>query len=335
MNPNNRKRLSIALAAYNGERFIREQLDSFSRQTRLPDELVVNDDCSTDGTVEIVREFATQSPFPVRLCVNSSNVGMAKNFGLAITRCTGDIIFPSDGDDVWLPHKLAKVEMEFLPTEVGIVLSNSELVDEHLRPVGRTLMKASQLRPMRGRATTRIDPPVFRRLPPFAGHAMAFRADCRRWILPMSDAPAFSRGGWDTWIGCIVAAQASMVLIGEPLALYRQHANQNSGGGDLWTRAWLQRRLSESSPKYYLLRAQEAELIRDRVIANGLSPESRCANFLAQRQRHFLTRARMRRMTLGRILLVLSELITLRYYFHSSGCLSVAKDLFVPNSLRT
>jgi len=308
---------------------MREQLDSFARQTRLPDELVVNDDCSTDDTVEIVRAFATQSPFPVRLYINSCNVGMASNFALAIARCTGDIIFPSDCDDVWLPHKLAKVESEFSPKEVGIVLSNSALVDEHLRPLGRTLMKSSRLRSMRGRATTRIDPPNFPGLPPFAGHAMAFRADCRPWILPIPNAPAFSRGGWDTWIGCIVAAQASMVLIGEPLILYRQHANQNSGGGDLWTRAWLQRRLRESSSQYYLLRAQEAAVIHSQVIANGLSPKSRCAKFFAQRQRHFVARARMRRMALGRVFLVLSEFMSRRYSYHSSGYLSVIKDLFL------
>ena len=55
-------RISIAMAVYNGERFLREQLDSFIRQTRLPDELVVSDNASTDRTVEIVREFVVAAP---------------------------------------------------------------------------------------------------------------------------------------------------------------------------------------------------------------------------------------------------------------------------------
>ena len=57
------------MTLYNGERFIQEQLDSFVRQTRLPDELVISDNCSTDQTVEFVREFAARAPSPIQLLI--------------------------------------------------------------------------------------------------------------------------------------------------------------------------------------------------------------------------------------------------------------------------
>ena len=69
------KRVSIALAAYNGQRYIREQLDSFAAQTRLPDQLIVCDDGSNDRTVVIAEEFAAGAPFPVTLTRNPKRLG--------------------------------------------------------------------------------------------------------------------------------------------------------------------------------------------------------------------------------------------------------------------
>ena len=102
-------KISIALCTYNGEKFLREQLDSFSVQTRLPDEVVVGDDCSTDRTVEILEEWAKTAPFRVEIVRNPQNLGYEKNFEQTMLRCTGDVIFPSDQDDVWLPEKLSRL----------------------------------------------------------------------------------------------------------------------------------------------------------------------------------------------------------------------------------
>ncbi len=101
--------LSIAMATYNGARFLREQLDSFVAQSRQPDELVVNDDCSSDATVEILTRFAGVAPFPVRIHVNERRLGYAGNFNEALLRTTGDLVFLSDQDDVWFPQKLEQM----------------------------------------------------------------------------------------------------------------------------------------------------------------------------------------------------------------------------------
>lgn len=100
------QRLSVALCTYNGARYLREQLDSIALQTRQPDEMVVCDDRSSDGSVEIVEAFAADAPFPVRLCVNEEGLGATKNFERAMGLCEGDYIALSDQDDVWLPNKL-------------------------------------------------------------------------------------------------------------------------------------------------------------------------------------------------------------------------------------
>ena len=86
-------KVSIALGTYNGAKFLPEQLESISAQAALPEELVVSDDCSTDETVAIIREFARRAPFPVKLNVNQKNLGSTGNFAEAIALCTGDAIF--------------------------------------------------------------------------------------------------------------------------------------------------------------------------------------------------------------------------------------------------
>src|SRR5690349_6024675 len=122
--------LSIALASYNGGRYIREQLDSIARQTRLPDELVISDDASTDSTPEIIEEFARSAPFPVHFLKNSERLGAIGNFEAAIRACKGTIIFLCDQDDVWYPEKVALMEECFIDhPEAGAVFSDGDVVD--------------------------------------------------------------------------------------------------------------------------------------------------------------------------------------------------------------
>ena|SRR2546421_3140447 len=91
----------VAMCTYNGARHVREQLESFAAQTRLPaDELVICDDCSTDQTINILPDFGAGASFPVHIQVNKFNLGSTKNFEQAISFCHGDLIALSDQDDV-------------------------------------------------------------------------------------------------------------------------------------------------------------------------------------------------------------------------------------------
>ena len=99
-------RISIALVTYNGEKFINKQLESLLLQNVLPDEIIIVDDCSKDKTYELLMSFEKISPFEVKLYQNKINIGVSKNFGKAISLCTGDLIFLCDQDDFWYKNKI-------------------------------------------------------------------------------------------------------------------------------------------------------------------------------------------------------------------------------------
>ena len=94
-------RISIAMTTYNGSKYLNDQLKSFSQQDQAPDELIVCDDGSSDNTIKILEKFSLNAPFDVKIYQNESNLGFTKNFENALSKCTGDLIFLSDQDDIW------------------------------------------------------------------------------------------------------------------------------------------------------------------------------------------------------------------------------------------
>ena len=132
--------LSIAMCTFNGTDYLPEQLDSIVKQIRLPDELIVCDDNSTDMTLQILNKFREIAPFQVKIYNNIERLGPTKNFEKAINLCKGDIIILSDQDDVWLPHKIEKSEHIFKSnSDIGYVFSNAILFDENMSPFNSTL----------------------------------------------------------------------------------------------------------------------------------------------------------------------------------------------------
>lgn len=102
--------ISVALATYNGEKFIRKQLESIYNQTLAVDEVVICDDVSSDNTVKICRDFIKEKSLDNwQVLVNQKNVGYCLNFYGAIAKCKGDVIFLADQDDEWLPDKTLKM----------------------------------------------------------------------------------------------------------------------------------------------------------------------------------------------------------------------------------
>ena len=99
-------RISLAMTTYNGEDYLEEQLESFLRQTRIPNELIVCDDGSRDSTLNILEAFQLKAPFPVMINRNVENLGYTKNFENALSKCSGELIFLSDQDDIWEANKV-------------------------------------------------------------------------------------------------------------------------------------------------------------------------------------------------------------------------------------
>ena len=217
--------ISVALCTYNGERFLARQLQSIQQQTRLPDELVICDDCSTDGTVSILRDFAQSASFPVRVFENQRNLVFVANFEQAISLCAGDLIALSDQDDLWYPIRLERSEQVFQAhPQVGMVFSDGDIIDDQDQPAGTRLWASFGFAGERKQQMLAGDYTVLAGKRFVTGATMMFRSRLRPHCLPVGS-------GWlhDEWIASTAAAVADMWPIEEPLIRYRKHASQQVG----------------------------------------------------------------------------------------------------------
>jgi rhamnosyltransferase len=210
------RRISVAMATFNGEKYIGEQLDSIARQQMLPTELVITDDGSTDGTLEVVEAFACRAPFPVRVFRNESRLGYAENFLKAASLCEGDLIAFCDQDDIWLEQKLRICSEHFEDAEVVLVVHSSQKIGIS-GETGRY-----------PRLETRVWKPnandPFATLP---GFAMVLRRD----LITLVDSKLRPSRlhGHDHWLWFLAVCSARVVTIAAPLALYRQHGGNVFG----------------------------------------------------------------------------------------------------------
>ena len=132
--------LSVALALYNGEKFLEPQLDSLLQQTRQADEVILCDDCSTDRTAALAERFIEEHGLSHwKLFRYEANGGYQRNFCRALEQATGDLIFLCDQDDVWLPHKLEEMERLCEAHQEILSLSSSfQMIDAKGKPLEET-----------------------------------------------------------------------------------------------------------------------------------------------------------------------------------------------------
>lgn len=137
-------KISVALATYNGEKYLKEQLDSIFCQTINPFEVIACDDQSSDSTIEILKEYQ-QKHSVLKVYVNNQKLGVTKNFEKAISLCIGDYVALADQDDVWLNEKLEvsfKKMMEIETTnKPSLVFSDLEFVDDNLNTINPSFWK--------------------------------------------------------------------------------------------------------------------------------------------------------------------------------------------------
>jgi glycosyltransferase involved in cell wall biosynthesis len=222
---NPQTKISIALCTFNGESFLRQQLASIQQQTRLPDELVVCDDQSTDRTLAIVREFAGTVSFPVAIVQNTEALGSAKNFEKAIQLCTGELIALSDQDDIWYPTRLERSAQEFTEhPEAGLVFSDADVIDDNNELAGPTLWQRLGFAGKNERELLAGHYALLAKHRFVTGATVMFRASLRDSILPIGR-------GWihDEWIALIAAAFSDLRPIDQSLIRYRVHRSQQVG----------------------------------------------------------------------------------------------------------
>jgi glycosyltransferase involved in cell wall biosynthesis len=205
--------VSVAMATFNGERYLLEQLESIARQSHQPDELVISDDGSNDRTIEVARAWAATAPMRVRISVAEKRLGITANFEQALRLTTADIIFLSDQDDVWLPQKIERVLEEFMrDPEILVVVNDQWITDENLRSTGRTSL---QILKKKYHVYDRQS------LAMALGCCMAVRRPLLDLALPLT--PKELIIGHDVWLAKLSAMMGRQKIVSEPLQLYRRH----------------------------------------------------------------------------------------------------------------
>ena len=199
--------VSIVLCSYNGEKFIKEQVDSLLNQTYPNLEIIISDDASTDHTPQILEGYHHDQR--VKLFFQPNNLGSSKNFEFALQKSRGEFIAFSDQDDVWLPQKIEK-----LHSTIGdsyLVYCDSELVSEKGEKLNK---KISGLRNM----YTGSDSVGFVFSNVVWGHAMMIRKDLLPFILPIPQGIPH-----DIWTAFKATTITGIKYLDIPLTLYRQH----------------------------------------------------------------------------------------------------------------
>jgi len=314
------------MCTYNGDAYLRQQLLSIAKQTRLPGELVVCDDASTDATLQVLDEFQAMAPFPVQIYRSGTNLGPTKNFEKAIMQCSGDIIVLCDQDDVWMPGKLEELErvLEDHP-EAGYVFSDALVVDEMLRSLGYTIwQRVSFTRRQRRRFRKGHQLEVLLNHNVVTGATMAFRSDMRELVLPIPNP-------WvhDAWISLLASGGGTRgIFIDEPLIKYRQHSRQVLGGVKVSFREQFQRALSTKGGAYSHERTKYLQVINRLTSVGILNRDAQ--ELIEAKIRHLEARQLLYSSSLlKRIKTIPRELIAGRYHKFSNGWKSVAKDLFI------
>lgn len=245
-------KVSVALATYNGAEYLQEQLDSYVRQDRQPDELIACDDASTDGSLAILEAFARTAPFAVHIHRNPANAGFIRNFDSALSLCTGDVIFLSDQDDVWFPEKIATACAALAEDpEPLLFVHDAELVGEDLTALGLTTFGQVRAQGWSEREFTQ-------------GSCFAMRRELLEWVLPLPDAYPFH----DVWIADLAHDLGAVLISERRLQLFRRHEANASpiemGGRAGWRRRMLKLRDSVVEDERPPL-ARRAAMIRMRI----------------------------------------------------------------------
>ncbi|MCU7615382.1 glycosyltransferase [Chryseobacterium sp. GMJ5] len=219
---------SVALCTYNGEHFLRTQIESILDQTVSIDEIVVCDDRSTDDTLKILNEYHEKHPGLFKIFVNEKNLKSVKNFEKAISLCSGDLIFLSDQDDKWRNDKVEKIT-DFLNANLNITVvatngyainDQDELIERYsLWDVPMFLREKNQ------------KPDYFKMISNVSniatGASMAIRKSYLGHILPF---PAVEGLHHDEWIAMVSSYENKFEMLDDKLFYYREHSSQQVGG---------------------------------------------------------------------------------------------------------
>lgn len=315
--------IGVALATCNGASFVIGLVDSLVRQTHRPDQVVVADDASTDGTGEAAVERLRGEGIHAVLIRQARRVGLERNFSTALEAVTADVVFLADQDDVWHSEKIARhVKLHERFPASGMVLSDATLINERGATIpGGTLWARLGFQPstVDGLLGSRdMLASMLRRTPVFG-----CTVSLQRWVL---DAGLPIEPGWgqDNWLALVAVAGGSVVVEPRALTGYRQHAAQASGGAGGIRQAPLATNLVRAATIFE--RLSETLVMRTAGSPERFPEVLHVERMLWAKAEHLRRRSELPRRRLRRVGPVLRELRAGGYTRYSNGGISAAWD---------
>lgn len=208
-------KVSIALAVYNGEKYIKAQLDSVLKQLRKDDEVIISDDNPGSEMSLLVKKIA-ENDSRIKY-IEGPGKGVIKNFENAIKNTTGDVVFLCDQDDIWLDDKV-KIVMKEIDNGADVVLHNAIITDADLSSEGLSFFD-------KNKSKIGLVKNIIKNS--YMGCCMAFKSELKKDILPFPENIPMH----DQWIGTVAEKlKYKVTLVDKPLIYYRQHGNNVTGG---------------------------------------------------------------------------------------------------------
>lgn len=205
--------ISVCVAAFNGEKYIEEQILSVLGNLDSQDEIIISDDGSSDRTRRIVDDLAEKDR-RIRI-IDGPRKGLIKNFENAIVHSKGDIIFLCDQDDVWKDNKVKTVLDIFGNTDCTLVMHDACIVDSNLRISGCSFFEFKKCKKGYWRNLIKNS---------YIGCCMAFKRSILDYAIPFPDNIPMH----DQWIGLLSERVGKVEFCNEQLLLYRRHSNNAS-----------------------------------------------------------------------------------------------------------
>jgi glycosyltransferase involved in cell wall biosynthesis len=313
-----RPTVGVVLCTYNGSAYLRAQLASLAAQTSSIDELVVQDDASSDDTVAQLEAHATQVATQVVIHRRQQNVGPAQNFSEGLGLAQSDLVLLCDQDDVWQPSKVERVvallesapDVDVLQHDAGLIGPNGEAIEGSLyRRLGVRSGDGSAL-------FLRL---LRRNLAP--GCTLAVRRDFLQRALPIPS--GFMH---DEWLALFAAAFNRFLQVDERLMSYRLHADNTLGLRGLGAGAVVAG-LTASHRRARAEKIERLAALQMRLRSSRELPSSECAALLDEALAHLRMRQALPTGFFARLRLVLAECRAGRYRRHGSGGVSALYDL--------
>ncbi len=216
--------IDILLATYNGEKYIKEQIDSILSQTYKNIRLIISDDCSKDSTTEILKEYEKQDD-RIKLYIQQKNLGVVKNIEFLLKQVEDNYYMLSDQDDVWLPQKVEKSLEKLQEENADLVFGDLEVVDKELKTIYPSF---GDFMLLNKKINKYINSNKLNYLYNcVTGCTVLARKETIKRILPLPQKSKYLIH--DHWIGLMASIYGKVAYIPEKYIKYRQHGNNQVG----------------------------------------------------------------------------------------------------------